>query len=302
MFAVSPHAQDVIQIGSAALIGAAVAFLIGSGVAARRKSSKEQASVAETDTVAAGAVAAGALPEGAVLEEAVPEDTVPEQAVPEDAGPEEAVPEEGGEPSRGTWFSRRRIAASSVLVIALAVLLSTLVWADGSSDDPAPRPSPTPVAEPAKTLPTCDQAKIEVVRLYEQLLTRGSTGDVDGMTRTAETQLYTIFQNSSCFSGREGVAVAEVLAQLRMSPRLPAALTRDVSPSCREVVKDAVRLLNVAKLRKSLGDESAATVLGGGFAALSQDDGACLPPAAVKVLNDDLAGAPTGGEGGKRTT
>lgn len=45
MSAVSPHAQDVIQISSAALVGVAAAFLVGSAVVAHRKSAKAAAEV-----------------------------------------------------------------------------------------------------------------------------------------------------------------------------------------------------------------------------------------------------------------
>src|SRR5689334_21752416 len=134
----------------------------------------------------------------------------------------------------------------------------------------------TPAPEEARVFENCDQARDEFDRLYDQLLDRGSQGDIAGMTSTAETQLQTTILNEACFSERGRNAVSEVLTRLKSDPAAGAAAAR-VPEACRPVLSNAVRLLETAKLRKLAGDGDGAARLGTGFARLSATNSTCMP-------------------------
>ncbi len=139
----------------------------------------------------------------------------------------------------------------------------------------------------------CDDAEAEFKRLYEQLLQRGSEGDVAGMKASAETQLQTTTFNEGCFSERSTTAVSNVVTRLE-EEALPPALEDRVPEGCRPAVLDAVRLLSTALVRKAAGDEGAATRLKAGFGSMGRANPTCVPAQLVQSLELQVTNAPLG--------
>lgn len=189
----------------------------------------------------------------------------------------------------------RMVAAGALLVLLGLSVLGSLRADD---DEPTTEPTPTTTATTATTdepqvFASCDEASAEFKRLYEQLLQRGSQGDVAGMKAAAETQLQTTTFNEGCFSKRSTAAVNDVVTRLEEAA-LPPTLQEQVSESCRPAVLDAVRLLNTALVRKAAGDQEGATRLSAGFASMGTADPTCLPAELVQSLELQVARASLG--------
>lgn len=191
-----------------------------------------------------------------------------------------------------------RLVAGGALIVLLGLAIFGPMPVGDEEQDPSAAPSPsvtatTATTEAAQVFDNCDDADAEFKRLYDQLLQRGSEGDVPGMTASAESQLQTTILNEGCFSERSATAVSDVVTRLRADP-LPPTFEEKVPEPCRPAIKDAVRLLNTAILRKSAGDDDAATRLNRGFARMGEANPGCLPARAIADFEVQLSNAPLG--------
>ncbi len=88
------------------------------------------------------------------------------------------------------------MAASAALLVLLGLSIYGPLTTGDDNKEPAAASTPSATttaggARPTKVFENCDDAEAEFKRLYEQLLQRGSEGDVAGMKAWAETQLQT---------------------------------------------------------------------------------------------------------------